>query len=92
MSKTPRKQTLYDAYRFPGFTPGREVKGVFGDRKALVIRLNRRSKKQHVGPVVRFRVAGTIAASEGSGTSPVETVEFTLRWRCAGLIAASVAQ
>jgi len=34
MSKTPRRQTLYDAYRFPGFTPGREVKGVFGDRNA----------------------------------------------------------
>ena len=33
MSKTPRKQTLYDGYRFPGFTPGREVKGVFGDQK-----------------------------------------------------------
>ena len=26
MSKTPRKQTLYDAYRFPGFTPGREAR------------------------------------------------------------------
>jgi len=59
MAKAPRKKSLYDAYRFPGFTPVREVTGRFGDRTALVIRLNRRSKKVHAAPAGRFEAVGT---------------------------------
>jgi hypothetical protein len=44
MPQATSRKTLYDAYRFPGFTPVRELRGVFGDRFARVIRLNRRSK------------------------------------------------
>src|ERR1700730_13370955 len=46
-AKRPRR--LWDAYSFPGFRPEPTVQGVFGDPKARVIRLNRRSKKRRAG-------------------------------------------
>jgi hypothetical protein len=39
-----RRRRLWDAYCFPGFQPEPTVRGIFGDPKARVIRLNRRSK------------------------------------------------
>jgi hypothetical protein len=80
MVRTPRKKTLYDAYRFPGFTPGREVKGRFGDRTALVIPLTRRSKKRPAGRAAWFGTAGTIAAPDTSAISPAATGVCTSRW------------
>src|SRR5918992_5521190 len=46
---TKRKRRLWDAYAFPGFRPLPTVRGVFGDPKARVITLRRRSKKRVVG-------------------------------------------
>jgi|WetSurMetagenome_2_1015567.scaffolds.fasta_scaffold1538361_1 hypothetical protein len=46
MRKTKR---LWDAYRFPGFTPEPGVSGIFGDPKSLVIKLRRRGKKRFAG-------------------------------------------
>ncbi len=40
------KKRLLDAYRFPGFRPLDQVKGVFGDPFARVATLVQRSKKQ----------------------------------------------
>jgi hypothetical protein len=91
MENRPVKKSLYDAYRFPGFTPGREVKGVFGDSLSLVIRLNRRSKKLPAERVVQFTAVGTISAREEFETLHVETAAFTWMWRCAVSLAASVA-
>jgi hypothetical protein len=34
-----KKVRLLDEYRFPGFRPKAEIKGIFGDSKARVIRL-----------------------------------------------------
>jgi len=42
---------LLDAYRFPGFRPRATIKGIFGDPKARVIRLERRQKKQYAAVV-----------------------------------------
>lgn len=36
---------LLDIYRFPGFVPRPQVRGVFGDPLAVVISLQRRRKK-----------------------------------------------
>src|SRR6202045_4755289 len=58
-AKRPRR--LWDAYSFPGFRPEPTVQGVFGDPKARVIRLNRRSKKRRAAAAVGSRWAGTIA-------------------------------
>jgi hypothetical protein len=41
-----RRRRLWDAYAFPGFRPLPTVRGVFGDPKARVITLKRRSKKR----------------------------------------------
>jgi len=39
---------LTDSYRFPGFRPQKEITGIFGDSKAIIIRLKRVEKKQYV--------------------------------------------
>jgi hypothetical protein len=41
-----RKRRLWDAYVFPDFRPEATVRGIFGDPKARIIRLRRRSKKR----------------------------------------------
>jgi hypothetical protein len=40
-----RRRRLWDTYCFPGFRPEQTVRGIFGDPKARVITLKRRSKK-----------------------------------------------
>ena len=55
---------MRDAYRFPGFRPVDDLRGVFGDPLARVIVLVRRSKKRRAGRVDGSNPAGTI---EGSG-------------------------
>ena len=39
-----KKRRLLDEYRFPGFGPRAEIKGIFGDSKARVIHFNRTQK------------------------------------------------
>ena len=39
-----KRRRLLDEYRFPGFSPRAEIKGIFGDPKARVIRLKRTQK------------------------------------------------
>src|SRR5262245_31814118 len=46
MSGSSKPMRLADACRFPGFRPRAMLHGVFGDRKARVITLVRRSKKR----------------------------------------------
>src|SRR3954468_18259464 len=58
-----RSRRLWDTYSFPGFRPEPTVRGIFGDSKARVITLNRRSKKRLVAVSVASRWAGTIARS-----------------------------
>ena len=47
-----RQRRLWDAYAFPGFRPHPTVRGVFGDPKARVITLKRRSKKRSAAAAV----------------------------------------
>ena len=58
-TSSKRKRRLWDAYAFPMFRPQPTVRGVFGDPKARVITLNRRTKKQSAAPVVGHTRAGT---------------------------------
>ena len=59
-----KKRRLRDAYRFQGFRPVDDLRGVFGDPYARVVRLVRRSKKRRAVRVDDSSPAGTI---EGSG-------------------------
>src|SRR5262249_24220173 len=78
-AKRPRR--LWDAYCFPGFQPEQTVCGVFGDPKARVIRLNRRSKKRHAVVAVASRWAGTIASCGVCAICHAATRGFSWNWR-----------
>jgi hypothetical protein len=91
MAKGTRKKHLWDAYRFPGFTPSRTLDGVFGDRMARVIRLTRRSKKLPAVHAARFDAVGTIKGRALFGTYPVATTGSTWRWRSDASIVGSAA-
>jgi hypothetical protein len=66
-----------DAYAFPGFRPPPAIRGIFGDPKACVIDLVRRSKKQPAVAVVEFTVGGTIAAPGACAICPVAIAAST---------------
>ena len=46
MAKSPTRRRLSNTYRFTGFRPLEPIKGVFGDPRARVLTLVRRSKKR----------------------------------------------
>ena len=62
MPASRTRKRLLDTYRFPGFRPEEVVKGVFGDPKARVITLVRRSKKRRAASVAWRIEAGTTAS------------------------------
>jgi hypothetical protein len=55
-----QKRRLTEAYAFSGFRPQPTVRGVFGDPKACVIDLVRRSKKRPAAAAAVSTAAGTI--------------------------------
>lgn len=64
---------LQDVYRFPGFLPAAEVRGIFGDRWAVVITLRRRRKKRDVECADEYVAPSTTNGHGASATSPVAT-------------------
>ena len=73
MATSRKRKRLLDAYRFAGFCPLEGVRGVFGDSKARVITLVRRSKKRSARNVVGRTRAGTTARHGGCGICPAAT-------------------
>ena len=57
-----RKRRLTDAYAFPGFRPLATVQGIFGDPKARVVTLRRRSKKRAAALAARLASSESRAA------------------------------
>ena len=43
MAISPKRKRLLDAYQFPFFRPLEKIRGIFGDSKARLITLVRRS-------------------------------------------------
>jgi len=78
-----RFRRLWDTYRVPGFRPLPTIIGVFGDPKARVIALVRRSKKRVAARAAEYSADGTTARRSGSATSPTGTLAFTWMWRSA---------
>ena len=82
------QRRLEDAYRFPGFVPEATVRGVFGDPKARIVRLQRLRKKRPAERVEPRRAPSTIARRAASATSPVATPASTWRSKFAASAAA----
>ena len=85
-----KKRRLLDEYRFTGFGPRAEIKGIFGDSKARVIRLKRIQKKRYAGVVERFIGVIMTRRYVGYGIYPVEMHGFTWKWRCGEYYVGSV--
>jgi hypothetical protein len=79
-----KRRRLLDEYRFPGYRPKAEIRGVFGDPRARVIRLERAQKKRFVAVVVWFTGATTTRRYGGSEIYPVGMPGFIWRWRFGG--------
>ncbi len=73
MAILPKRKRLLDAYQFPSFRPLEKIRGIFGDSKARVITLIRRSKKPSATPVAERTPAGTTRSCGEFATSPVAT-------------------
>jgi hypothetical protein len=67
---------LIDTYRFPGFRPLAKVCGIFGDPKAIVIRLERMEKKLIVVLVENQAIAFMITELNGLEIFHVEIKEY----------------
>lgn len=87
-----KRKRLTDAYRFPGFRPRSEVKGVFGDPKARVISLERTGKKTFAEHVAGSVGAFTIIKFAAFAIFPAPTPGFTWKRQYGESIARSVAE
>jgi hypothetical protein len=67
---------LQDVYRFPGFVPQPDVRGVFGDPRAVVITLQRCQKKLPAAFAGMRMIPTTTNVHGASATSPVGTSAF----------------
>ena len=73
-----KRRRLLDAYRFTGFRPVEDVRGVFGDPLARIITLVRSSKKRSAAHVDASIRGGTIAEFVGLEIFP--PVAFAFSW------------
>lgn len=73
MAISPKRKRLLDAYRFTHFRPLEKICGIFGDPKARVITLVRRSKKPSATPAGERTPAGTTRSSDECATCPAGT-------------------
>lgn len=76
-----KKRRLRDEYQFPGFSPRAEVKGIFGDPKARIIKLERTQKKQYAGIVAKFIGVITTREFDGYEIYPVGMHGYIWKWR-----------
>ncbi len=86
MGKTRR---LLDEYRYPGFRPKADIKGVFGDPKARVICLDRTGKKRSAAVVGPRMGAITTRGFGGFGIYPAGMLGFIWTWRSGVFLAGS---
>ena len=81
---------LRDLYSFPGFDPAATIRGVFGDRYAVVIALQRRRKKHAAACADSAIDPSTIKRHDGSVTSIVAAAASTWNSLSAASSVASV--
>jgi hypothetical protein len=81
---------LQDIYRFPGFVPSAEVRGIFGDPWAVVITLRRRRNKRAAGCADEGIAPSTTNGRAACATSRAATGGSISISRFAGSIAPGV--
>src|SRR3974377_2625608 len=84
MARASKRRRLWDTYSLPGLRPEPTVRGIFGDPKARLITLKRRSKKRRAGAAVACRWVGTTAKSAGSAICRAGIRGYFWNWRCGG--------
>jgi hypothetical protein len=82
---------LRDIYRFPGFVPLPNLRGLFGDPLAVIITLQRRRKKRSAVSVEPPIAATTTSDRVASAISPAATSGSTSLCRSAAFTAPGVA-
>ena len=87
MAISPKRKRLLDAYQFPFFRPLEKIRGLFGDSKARIITLVRRSKKQSATPVAERILSGTTRSCGEFATCPAATRASIWRSRFVASIA-----
>ncbi len=90
MATLRKYKRLLDAYRFAGFRPQEEVRGVFGDSVARVITFVRRSKKLSARSVAERTWVGTTARHDECEICPVAIRASIWHWK-SGAFSADVA-
>jgi hypothetical protein len=83
-------KSLPDLYRFPGFVPLPQVRGLFADPLAVVITLQRRRKKRSAVSAAKSIAAITTSAHDRFAIFPVATNASILPFSCAGSLAHGV--
>jgi len=91
MARSRKRRRLSDAYAFPGFRPLVTVQGVFGDPKARVVTLIRRSKKRSAEAAARRTTPGTTALDVGSAIWLLPTTASIWTWKFVASGAGAVA-
>ena len=84
-----KRQRLRDAYRFVGFRPEEYVHGMFGDPRARVVVLIRRSKKLSAAAVAECNRVGTTVEHMWSGILPAAAFVYSSSLRCDASAAAT---
>jgi hypothetical protein len=87
-----RKRRLWDVYALPGFRPEATLRGVFGDPKARIIKLRRRSKKRGAVVVDAPTTAGTIVRSVASAIYRAATRAYLSNSKCDAFFAGVAAK
>jgi len=87
-----KKRGLQDEYQFPGFRPRPEIRGIFGDPKARIIRLERTEKKRAVVVAASHIEVTTTRRCDRYGTCPAETLIYTWKWKSGGCSASGAAK
>src|SRR5260370_34678213 len=87
LATSTKRRRLLDAYRFVGFRPMGEVRGLFGDPYARIVTLVRRSKKQSATHADGHIAVGTIARFDRLGTFRPAACASYWRSRCGVIVA-----
>ena len=77
-----KRRSLLDEYRFPGFRPKAAVKGIFGDPKARVIRLERTQKKRYAVHAAKHIEVITTRQRGVYGICPAGMPGYIWKWKC----------